>query len=194
MRWMWIDQIVEYHGLPEARIAAIKNVSLAEEHLHDYLSAHRLHLNGHVREPSAETAEATSPAVEGAVMPASLMIEGMAQTAGILVGSINRFREKVILAKVVAARFDCDVLPGQTIRYEAKLEHMQAAGASTTGIVKRMRHDGPDAGQWRTIGQVDLMFSHLDQNLAGLEFPEENFVFSENFRAILRSAGLAKLY
>ena len=37
------------------------------------------------------------------------------------------------------------------------------------------------------------MFSHLDNNLQGLEFPEENFVFSENFRTILRSAGLASL-
>ena len=67
-------------------------------------------------------------------------------------------------------------------------------GAATTGIVQRMRHVGPHAGQWQTIGQVDLMFSHLDQNMAGLEFPEENFVFSDNFRMILRSAALEHLW
>lgn len=174
MRWMWIDQIVEYVPPPEGRLAAIKNVSLAEEHLHDHFAA-----------------SAGDPATP--VMPASLMIEGMAQTAGILVGSVHGFREKVILAKIATARFDQDVLPGQTIRYEARLERMEPAGASTTGIVKCMRHFGPDAGQWHVIGQVDLMFSHLDQNLAGLEFPEDNFVFSDNFRTILRGAGLEPL-
>src|SRR5207244_2707546 len=115
-------------------------------------------------------------------MPASLMIEGMAQTAGILVGSVHHFREKVILAKIVIARFDCEVVPGETIRYEAHLDSITDQGAATTGIVQRMRHRGEHAGQWQTIGQVDLMFSHLDQNMAGLEFPEENFVFSDNFR------------
>jgi 3-hydroxyacyl-[acyl-carrier-protein] dehydratase len=164
MRWMWIDQIVEF--TPAKSLVAIKNVSLSEEHLHD-------HAIGDVP-----------------VMPASLMIEGMAQTAGILVGSINHFREKVILAKIVTARFDADVFAGETIRYTALLEHITGAGASTSGAVQRMRHSGEHAGQWQTIGQVDLMFSHLDQNLAGLEFPEENFVFSDNFRMILRAAGL----
>jgi len=167
MRWMWIDQIVEF--VPSQRMAAIKNVSMAEDHLHDHL------IGG-------------TP-----VMPASLMIEGMAQTAGILVGSVHRFREKVILAKIVTARFDSDVFPGETIRYEAQLERIDTLGASTSGVVKRLRHTGEHAGQWQTIGAVDLMFSHLDQNLAGLEFPEENFVFSDNFRLILRTAGLESL-
>lgn len=174
MRWMWIDQIVEFRA--GAFMAAVKNVSLAEEHLHNHFAT------------SEGGGEGAMP-----VMPASLMIEGMAQTAGILVGSVNGFREKVILAKVVTARFDVDVFPGQTIRYEATLERMEAAGASTSGVVKRLAHVGPGAGRWETIGQVDLMFSHLDQNMAGQEFPEENFVFSENFRTILRSAGLEGL-
>jgi hypothetical protein len=29
--------------------------------------------------------------------------------------------------------------------------------------------------------------------MAGVEFPEANFVFSDNFRTILRSAGLERL-
>jgi len=32
---------------------------------------------------------------------------------------------------------------------------------------------------------VDLMFSHIDQNLAGMEFPEENFVFTGQFQRLL---------
>jgi 3-hydroxyacyl-[acyl-carrier-protein] dehydratase len=163
MRWMWIDQIVEF--IANQKMVAVKNVSLAEEHLHDHFS----------------------------VMPASLMIEGMAQTAGILVGSVHGFREKVILAKIALARFDRDVLPGQTIRYEATLDRIDSVGASTSGRVLVMSHAGAHAGVWQAIGVVDLMFSHLDQNRAGMEFPEENFVFSDNFRGILRSAGLEHL-
>ena len=29
------------------------------------------------------------------------------------------------------------------------------------------------------------MFSHIDQNLAGREFPEENFVFTGQFRQLI---------
>ncbi|MCA9290587.1 MAG: hypothetical protein KDA25_05630, partial [Phycisphaerales bacterium] len=60
----------------------------------------------------------------------------------------------------------------------------------TRGIVSRLVH--PDL-RWETIGEVHLMFSHLDRNLAGSAFPEENFVFSDNFRTILRNAGLDAL-
>jgi 3-hydroxyacyl-[acyl-carrier-protein] dehydratase len=169
MRWMWIDSIVAFE--PRARMVAIKNVSLAEEHLHDHFPA-----------------EGGRPAAP--VMPSCLLLEGMAQTAGILVGSVHGFREKVVLAKVASATFTDDVLPGHTVRYDATLERIDDAGAATRGTIERLDHR---TGTWKEIGVVELMFSHLDNNLQGLEFPEENFVFSENFRTILRSAGLAGL-
>jgi 3-hydroxyacyl-[acyl-carrier-protein] dehydratase len=172
MRWMWIDQIVEH--VPGRRLCAVKNVSLSEEHLHDHFDA-----------------EAGGAAGAMPVMPASLIIEGMAQTAGVLVGSINHFKEKVILAKIVNARFDREVGPGQTIRYEAEIQRIDPAGALTHGLVRRLTHTANAGSQWETIGEIELMFSHLDQNMAGLEFPEENFVFSDNFRMILRNAGMA---
>ena len=31
------------------------------------------------------------------------------------------------------------------------------------------------------VAEIELMFSHIDQNMAGLEFPEHNFVFTEQF-------------
>ena len=31
------------------------------------------------------------------------------------------------------------------------------------------------------------MFSHIDQNMAGLEFPEHNFVFTEQFTELLKT-------
>jgi 3-hydroxyacyl-[acyl-carrier-protein] dehydratase len=167
MRWMWIDSIVEYE--PARRLVAIKAVSRGEEQLRHHLG------------PGHE---------ELAVMPATLLIEGMAQTAGILVGAANAFKEKVALAKILSARFDEDVFPGQTVRYEATLARIDRAGAMTSGAVARLVH--PQTA-WQPIGQVELMFSHLDRNQSGLQFPEENFVFSENFACLLREAGLAGL-
>ncbi|MCZ6837494.1 MAG: beta-hydroxyacyl-ACP dehydratase [Planctomycetota bacterium] len=169
MRWMWIDQIIQYE--PDRRLVAIKNVSLAEEHLHDHFE-------------SGPDGDALP------LMPTSLIIEGMAQTAGILVGTMSRFQEKVVLAKVVKATMEKDVVPGQTLRYEAEIERYDPLGASTQGKIFRLTH--PET-EWEQIGTIDLMFSHLDQNVSGIEFPEENFVFSDNFKTILQSAGLAHL-
>ncbi len=149
MRWIWIDRFVEFE--PGRRAVAIKNVSLAEDHLHDHWEA--------------------CP-----IMPASLMIEGMAQTAGILVGQARDFAEKVILAKVAKAEFDDIVTPGDQLRYEATLQTIAPEAAVTEGLV----HRGDE-----TIGRVNLMFSHIDQNLAGMEFPEENFVFTGQFERLV---------
>ncbi len=166
---MWIDQIVAYEHAKH--LAAIKNVSLAEEYLHDHFDA---------------DASGALP-----IMPASLMIEGMAQTAGILVGAVHGFREKVILAKINQAVFEADVSPGQTILYDARIERIDQSGASTVGTVHRRGWNEGDG--WTRIGAVDLMFSHIDQNRSGLSFPGHNFVFGENFRTILRHAAVGDL-
>jgi len=171
MRWMWIDRIIEFET--EKRMVAVKSVSLSEDHLHDHF-------------PATESLDAQP------LMPATLIIEGMAQTAGILVGSVNGFTEKVILAKIKRARIDADVFPGQTIRFDATIERIDAGGAATTGIIERRSNGSEDEG-WEPIGCIDLMFSHIDQNMAGVEFPEHNFVFSDNFKMILHSAGLEHL-
>jgi 3-hydroxyacyl-[acyl-carrier-protein] dehydratase len=172
MRWMWIDRILEL--TPRVRLIAIKNVSLAEEHLHDHFAA-------------GAGGDAALP-----VMPASLIIEGMAQSAGILVGHAGGFREKVILAKVNSAEISRDATPGTTLRYTAVMERYDATGAATRGTVDLIEWTcGGSGTECRTtrIGRIDLMFSHLDRNLAGAEFPEHNFVFSESFRTLLRTSG-----
>ena len=149
MRWIWIDRFVEFD--PGVSAVAVKNVSLAEEHLHDHWE-------------------------DFPIMPASLMIEGMAQTAGILVGQARQFREKVILAKIGKAELREPVLPGDQIKYQAKLETITEQAARTSGTV--LKNDKP-------IGTIDLMFSHVDQNQAGLKFPKENFVFTGQFLRLL---------
>ena len=109
-------------------------------------------------------------------MPESLMIEGMAQTAGILVGEAKNFKEKVILAKIKkCVFFDC-VRPGDTIKLHAQIESITDEAASTTGKIVR---DG------KLIAEVDLMFSHIDQNIAGKQFPQDNFVFTDMFKSLL---------
>lgn len=167
---MWIDRIVEL--APGERLVAVKNVSLAEEHLHDHFPA------------DAAADESALP-----VMPASLIIEGMAQTAGILVGHTGQFKEKVILAKINKAELSRDAGPGMTLRYTATMERFDTLGASTKGAVEILDHAHPDRG-FQPVGQIDLMFSHIDRNMAGTEFPEHNFVFSESFRTLLRTSGL----
>ena len=106
------------------------------------------------------------------------MIEAMAQTSGILVGEARQFQEKVVLAKVKKAVFFDFVRPGDSIRLDTTIETMAAEAAGTTGKITR---------QGQLIAEIDLMFSHVDQNLAGIEFPEDNFVFDDNtFKSLLR--------
>jgi hypothetical protein len=66
---------------------------------------------------------------------------------------------------------------------------MDAMGAATEGLVEVLDHGRPGAG-WEKIGKIDLMFSHIDQNMGGREFPEHNFVFGESFRTLLRMSGV----
>ena len=169
MRWMWIDRIIELE--PRQRLVAIKHISLAEEHLHDHFAA----------DPAQDLPAAPT-------MPACLIIEGMAQSAGILVGHAGQFREKVVLAKVSKVELAEDAAPGDTLRYTATVVRLDNMGAQTSGVVELLPPDEP--GTAREIGQIDLMFSHLDQNMAGAKFPEHNFVFSESFRVLLRSSGI----
>jgi 3-hydroxyacyl-[acyl-carrier-protein] dehydratase len=168
MRWMWIDRIIEL--VPREKLVAVKNVSLAEDHLHDHFAA-----------------TATRSALP--VMPASLIIEGMAQSAGILVGHAEGFKEKVILAKVGRAELDADATPGTTLRYTAHIEQIGPQGASARGQIDLIDLGSGDPTP-RPIGRVDLMFSHIDQNMGGQEFPEHNFVFGESFKTLLRLSGI----
>jgi len=156
MRWIWIDKFVEFDS--GKRAVAIKNVTLAEEHLHDHFPGFP-------------------------VMPECLMIEAMAQTSGILVGEAKRFREKVILAKIKKCVFFDYVKPGDTIRLEAKIESIAPEAASTNGKIT--------VGE-KLIAEIDLMFSHIDRNLAGREFPEENFVFTEMFKSLMRGVAFSE--
>jgi 3-hydroxyacyl-[acyl-carrier-protein] dehydratase len=154
MRWIWIDKFVEFES--GRRAVAVKNVTAAEEHLHDHFPGFP-------------------------VMPECLMIEAMAQTAGILVGQAGDFQEKVILAKINKAVFFDYVTPGDCLRLEAKIETIAPEAAGTSGRITR--------GE-QTIAEIDLMFSHIDHNIGGKKFPKENFVFTGTLTSLLRDVVL----
>lgn len=151
MRWIWIDKFTEF--TPRVSATAIKNVSLAEEHMHDLYPAFP-------------------------IVPHSLLVEGMAQTAGILVGEARNFQEKVILAKVGRATFHRLVRPGDTVVFAAKIDQLSEAGASISGTI---------TVSGDLVAEIEIMFSHIDQNMSGVRFPEHNFVFTEQFTELLRS-------
>ena len=154
MRWIWIDKFVEF--TPNTSATALKCVTLAEEHLHDLYPAFP-------------------------IVPHSLIVEGMAQTAGILVGEARQFKEKVILAKIGRATFQRLVRPGDTIVFKAKIDQMADHGASISGTVE-IAGDPPGV-----VAEIELMFSHIDQNISGVKFPEHNFVFTEQFTQLLKT-------
>jgi 3-hydroxyacyl-[acyl-carrier-protein] dehydratase len=152
MRWMWIDRFTEF--VPGERAVAIKNVSLAEEHLHDHFEAFPVH-------------------------PPSLMIEGMAQTGGILVGQVKDFKDNVVLAKITRAEINALCLPGDQITYEAVIESVAPEAAATKGTVYK---------NGEVIGGINLMFSYANKDAhstEGLSLPEENFVFTGSFERMV---------
>ncbi len=156
MRWLWIDRFVKPFRRGEfAR--AVKQWSMAE----DLFAAHF---------------------PEYPVIPATLLIEGLAQTGGILVGDANDFREKVVLAKIPKATFHSDVLAGQELTYEATLLQLRAEGAIVSGRITAA------AGQ--LVAEAEIYFAHLDQSRSQQVFGDGNFVFSGELKHLL---GLAKI-
>src|SRR5882724_3009475 len=146
MRWFWIDRFTEF--VRGRRAVAIKSVALSEEPLDGY-----------------------SPGFP--VMPASLMIEGMAQTAGLLIGEMEGFAQRVVLAKIGKAVFHRPAVPGDTLRYEATIADVKKDGAlaSVTGYIGE-----------ELVAEVDLMFAFLDER-----FPSGPLFEPVDFVAMLRA-------
>lgn len=149
MRWIWIDRFIEFERGSHAK--AIKNVSLAEEHLHDHLPGFP-------------------------VMPGSLMLEGMAQTGGILLGEVNNFERAVILAKVPKVTYHSWVVPGDTLTYAAKLENVNEEG----GVVACTAHVGE-----KLVAEAEIMFAHVNANSGEGAIDQKSFVFSMRLLGVM---------
>jgi len=155
MRWLWIDRFLEFDSGKSAR--AVKNLSLAEDHFADHFPGYP-------------------------VMPASLMLEGLAQTGGILVGEANDFREKVVLAKIPRATFHREALAGQTLYYAVELLHLRPEGASVQGRITALT---PGQTEAVAVGEAEIFFAHLDQSRSQQLFGDRNFVFTGEMRHLL---------
>ncbi len=149
MRWIWIDKFVEFKSGQYAR--AIKNLTLAEEHLHDHWPGYP-------------------------VMPASLIIEGLAQTGGILVGEASNFTQKVVLAKIPRAEFNGVACAGDQLIYEVTLTDLRAEGAVV--------HGKAFLGE-ELVADVEIVFAHLDNTRSNQMFGPKNFVFTQQLLGIL---------
>lgn len=155
MRWIWIDRFVAF--APGKSATAVKSLSWAEDHFADHYPGYP-------------------------VMPAPLILEGLAQTGGILVGEANEFREKVVLAKVPFARFVREAGPGEQLTYHAEVVDLRPEGAVVRGRVT----SGPDL-----VAEAEIFFAHLDRNRASQAFGDHNFVFSGELTYLLGQAKLA---
>jgi len=150
MRWIWIDRFIDFQ--PGKQAVAVKNVSLAEEHLHDHW-------------PAFPT------------LPHSLVIEGVAQTAGLLVGHVNNFEHDVILAKISRADFEDIVVPGDRLEYKAQITNITDQAASTENIITK---------NGKPFGEVNIMFSHANNAMQQLDLPDK-FVFTGSFRRLVET-------
>jgi 3-hydroxyacyl-[acyl-carrier-protein] dehydratase len=154
MRWIWIDRFLAFESGKSAQ--AVKNLSLAEDHF-------REHFPGYP------------------VMPASLILEGLAQTGGILVGEANQFQEKVVLAKIPIARFHAEAFAGDQLVYDVTVLQLRPEGASIQGRV---------TVDQVLIAEAEIFFAHLDRSRSQQLFGEHNFVFSGEMKHLL---GLARV-
>lgn len=147
MRWFWIDRFTR---LDDNEAQAVKNVTLAEEHLHDHFPGFP-------------------------VMPRCLMIEGMAQTAGVMAGMKENFSTNVILAKIQRATFYELVVPGDRIVYDARIIDTGPDGH---------RAEIRATVEGKLVAEAEMMFvNYRDPDVP--DDRQECFVFAENFSVLL---------
>src|ERR1700756_2500828 len=106
--FLMVDRIVE---IGEDSIVGLKNVTVNEPHFTGHFPGYP-------------------------VMPGVLIIEAMAQVAGILVGTVApHTRGKIMfLASVENAKFRRPVVPGDQLRIEVKMVRLKHSAAKIQGI------------------------------------------------------------
>jgi len=149
MRWFWIDKFEEFQR--GERAVAVKCVAMEEEVIDGYAPGFP-HL------------------------PFALIIEGMAQTAGLLIGEMSGFEARVVLAKVNKAVFHRPAFPGDSLRYTATVQDVQKDGAMAT-ITSTIGNE-PQA-------EVEMMFAFLDGR-----FPDGPLFDPVEFLMMIRTFGM----
>lgn len=106
MRHFWLDRIV--HLEPGVRASGVKAVALAEEQFD-------AHFPGNP------------------VLPGVYLLEGLAQTAGVLIHQSIEGRLLAVLASIERARFLTFARPGDQVRLEAEIESLDTSVARARG-------------------------------------------------------------
>ena len=127
MRWFWIDRFLEF--VRDTRAVTVKAICFGEEAIDDYLPGHPHY-------------------------PHSLMIEGLAQTGGLLVSEAEGFTRKTVLAKVSKAVFKRLVVPGDILKLTAVVQDKQPSGAVVHGTIEV---------EGELIAETELWFAFLDE-------------------------------
>lgn len=137
MRWFWVDRFTEYVAGSHAR--GVKGVTLSDDFIHAHWDVYP-------------------------TMPNSLIAEGMAQTAGLLVSELYDFKELVVLAKFTKLSFNTLVRPSETLEYHATIGRKMDAGAQCT-VVATARGFGGEREQ----AVAEIFFARLE---ASAQSPE----------------------
>lgn len=126
MRWFWVDRFTEFVSGESA--TSVKNVSLSEEPVEEYAPGRTY-------------------------CPASLVVEGLAQTGGLLIGQKSGFKDRIVLAKISKCKFYCEAYPGDTLTYHIDLTSQEGIGSLATGT----SYIGD-----KLHAEIELMFAKLD--------------------------------
>lgn len=144
MRWFWIDRFTEFVSGQHA--TAIKNVSMAEEPLWDHFPGYP-------------------------VFPTSLIVEGLAQTGGLLVAQHGDFLQKVVLAKVGKATFHELARPGDQLSYSVRAVSLQEEGSVIEGTCRVVGSASPSP-----LAEVQLVFAYLGERFGDVELFDARYL------------------
>ena len=127
-RWLWLDQFVEFQTGHSAR--SLKRVPRVRQ----------CYSLGHLFPEQ---------------LTAALVLEGLAQTGGLLAFDALRFRKSPIMAKITKAEFCGEPEPGAVLDYSAVLERLD----QDVAVVCTASHCGE-----RLHAQAQILFAFLDDD------------------------------
>ena len=149
MRWFWIDRYLEF--ISGSHAVAVKNVCLAEPYVLHYSRSFSSY-------------------------PPSLIIEGMAQTGGLLVNQAFEFKKKVVLAKLGKSIFHDWAFPGDQLIFRVEIQTVQSEGSMVTCECRR---------NGELLVEADMMFAYPED-----EFADKDFFEDSELSPILRTLGI----
>jgi 3-hydroxymyristoyl/3-hydroxydecanoyl-(acyl carrier protein) dehydratase len=132
MRHFWLDRIIECE--PGRRAAGVKAVSLAEDHF-------EAHFPGNP------------------VLPGVCVLEGLAQTAGVLLWQTHGADRLALLVSAERVRFQSFARPGELLRLEAEIESLN----DPHGVV---RCTATAAGRPIVAARLSFVMVEADQLIA----------------------------